>query len=74
MTGHEDEVNRTPSNAVLHRRIQTTLMRRYDTLVMNNVYRADYVECLVAFMLGADWRLAWARGWDWGRTAQISGS
>ena len=40
-------------------------MRRYDTPVMNNVYRADYVECLVAFTLGTDWCLTWMRGWDW---------
>ena len=49
MTRREDEVN--PKNTALHRRIQTTLMSRYDTPVMNNVYRADYVECLVAFTL-----------------------
>ena len=33
-------------------------------IVMNNVYRADYVECLVAAMLGTDWWLTWVRGWD----------
>ena len=40
-------------------------MRRYDTPVMSNVYRADYVECLVALALGTDWWLTWERGWDW---------
>lgn len=40
-------------------------MRRYDTLVMSNVYRADYVECLVVHALGTDWWLTWERGWDW---------
>ena len=49
----------------MHQCIQATLMRRYDTPVMNNVYRADYVECLVAFTLGTDWWLTWVRGWDW---------
>ena len=57
MTRREDEVDNNPRNAALHGRIQTTLMRRYDTPVMNNVYRADYVECLVAFTLGTDWWL-----------------
>ncbi len=32
---------------------------------MDNVYRADYVECLVAFTLEADWWLTWTHGWDW---------
>ena len=45
MTRHEDEVDSNPRNTDLHRLILTTLMRRYDTPVMNNVYRADYVEC-----------------------------
>ena len=54
-----------PSNKALHRRILTTLMRRYDTPVINNIHRADYVECLVVFALGSDWSLTWANGWDW---------
>ncbi len=45
--------------------IQKALMRRYDTPVMNNVYRADYVECLVALALGTDWELTWETGWEW---------
>ena len=65
MTRHEDEVDSNPRNAALHGRILTMLMQRYDTRVMNNVYRADYVECLVAFTLGTDWWLTWTRGWDW---------
>ena len=65
MTRHEDEVDNNPRNADLHQRIQLMLMRRYDTSVMNNVYRADYVECLVAFTLGTDWWLTWTHGWDW---------
>ena len=58
-------MDNNPSNAALHRRIQSTLMRRYDTPVMNNVYRADYVECLIVFMLGTEWSLTWTLGWDW---------
>ena len=54
-----------PRNAALHRRILTTLLGRYDTSVINNVHRAAYVECLVAFTLGTDWSLTWSRGWDW---------
>ena len=65
MTGNKDEVDSNPRNTALHQSIQTTLMRRYDTPVMNNVYRADYVECLIAFTLGADWWLTWTHGWDW---------
>ncbi len=65
MTKHEDEVDSNPRNTGLHRCILTTLMRRYDVPVMNNVYRADYVECLVAFTLGTDWMLTWTRDWDW---------
>ena len=65
MTRQEDEVDGTPRNTAMHRRIQATLMRRYDIPVMNNVYRADYVDCLVASMLGTDWWLTWVHGWDW---------
>lgn len=54
-----------PKNSSLHRRILDTLMRRYDTRVMSNVYRADYVECLVVLALGTDWWLTWKRCWDW---------
>ena len=65
MTRHEDGLDSNPRNTALHRRIQATLIRRYDKRVMNNVYRADYLECLVALTLGADWWLTWAHGWDW---------
>ncbi len=54
-----------PKNAALYRRIQTTLIRRYDTPVMNNIHRGDYVECLVTFTLGTEWWLTYTRGWDW---------
>lgn len=65
MSKNEEGMDASPSNASLRRRIQTALIRRYDTPVMNNVYRSDYVECLVAFALDADWWLTWTRGWDW---------
>lgn len=65
MTWREEKMNNDPSNTALHRRIQSTLMSRYDTPVMNNVYRADYVECLIVFMLGTEWSLTWSLGWDW---------
>ena len=32
---------------------------------MNNVYRGDYVECMVNSVAGPDRRLTWADGWDW---------
>ena len=51
--------------ANLHHRILATLTRRYEQRIMNNVCRSDYIECMVASVLGADWRLTWADGWDW---------
>ena len=65
MTKQEDGVDNNPRNAALHRRILATLMRQYDKPIMNNVYRGDYVECLVVFTLGTDWWLTWSHGWDW---------
>ncbi len=51
--------------ANLHKHILNELVSRYDTPVMSNTYRADYVECLVKFALGDEWRLHedWA-SWD----------
>ena len=60
-----EEVGNSQGDEDLHQRIKTMLMRRYDTPVMNNVYRGDYVECVIAFTLGPDWWLTWTRGWDW---------
>ena len=48
-----------------HEEILAMLKRRYDGPIMNNVYRGDYVECMIASALWADWRLPWADGWDW---------
>ncbi len=59
------EVDSSYRNASLHRRIQTTLTRRHDKPVMNNIYRAEYIECLITFTLEPDWWLTWERGWDW---------
>ena len=42
----------------MHNRILEMLIRRYDRRIMNNVQRGDYVECMIATALGADWRLA----------------
>ena len=41
------------------------LARRFEAGVMDNVYRGDYVECMVAHALGDGWKLTWADGWDW---------
>ena len=65
MTMQEDEVDRNPRNDSPHRHILTLLRRRYDMGVMNNVYRADYVEVLVSVTLGTEWRLTWMQEWDW---------
>ena len=48
-----------------HEDILGMLKHRYDRPIMNNVYRGDYVECMIASALGADWRLTWMDGWDW---------
>ena len=32
---------------------------------MNNVHRAEYVECLVAELLGPEWTLPWRENYDW---------
>ena len=48
-----------------HEDILTMLRRRYDGPIMNNVSRGDYVECMIAWALGDDWRLTWMDGWDW---------
>ena len=42
-----------------------TVFARYSRRVMNNIQRADYVECLVAALLGTEWTLPWATGYDW---------
>ena len=50
---------------VIHKRILEMLIGRYDRCIMNNVQRGDYVECMIASALGADWRLTSEEGWDW---------
>ena len=49
----------------IHRRILDMLIGRYDQRIMNNTQRGDYVECMIASALGADWRLTSEEGWDW---------
>ena len=38
---------------------------QYERRIMNNVHRAEYVECLVAELLGPEWTLPWTCGYDW---------
>ena len=38
---------------------------RFDRPIMNNIHRAEYVECLVAAVLGDEWRLPWVEDRDW---------
>ena len=53
-------------NAALHLRILNRIRGRYDRPIMNNVDRAQYVECLVALTLGEAWRLIREEdGWEW---------
>ncbi len=49
----------------LKERVFETVLSRYDRRVMNNIHRAEYVECLVANLLGNAWTLPWTEGWDW---------
>ena len=50
---------------VLKRRTLDTVLGRYNRKIMNNVHRAEFVECLVANLLGNGWTLPWTEGWDW---------
>ena len=43
----------------LQQRVVANLVRRYDCPVMNNIHRGEYLECLVAEILGSDWKLPW---------------
>ena len=49
----------------LHKGILKTLIKRYDCPLMNNVYRSDWVECMVSAALGPDWSLTWELGQHW---------
>ena len=50
--------------ARLHARIMTTFAGRFDMDVMNNVNRADYIECMIEFTLGSGWELTQRSRWD----------
>ena len=50
---------------VLRKRTLDTVLRQYNRKIMNNIHRAEYVECLVANLLGGRWTLPWTDGWDW---------
>ena len=52
------------SNSVQEQTL-ATVFARYDRRVMNNIHRADYVECLVAMLLGPAWTLPWTSAYDW---------
>ncbi|MDE0478054.1 MAG: hypothetical protein OXI13_00335 [Gammaproteobacteria bacterium] len=49
----------------LHDRIVRSLMKRFEMRVITNVWRGDYVECMIAQVLGKDWTLPWEKGEDW---------
>lgn len=50
---------------VLIRQTLDTVVLQYNRKIMNNIHRAEYVECLVANLLGKEWTLPWTEGWDW---------
>ena len=45
--------------------IRHLLLGPYEKPIMNNVHRANFVECLIALALGDQWQLTWQQGWDW---------
>lgn len=49
----------------MHKRVLDMLIRRYDRPIMNNLQRGDYVECMIAWMLGEEWQLTSEDGWEW---------
>ena len=49
----------------LQKRVFASLVSRYDCRLMNNVHRGDYLECLVAEILGPGWKLPWTVGHHW---------
>ena len=49
----------------LRQKILSTIAGRYDRPIMNNIHRAEYVEHLIAAILGATWILPWTEGYDW---------
>lgn len=48
----------------LRRQVFSALAQRYDRRVMNDAHRAEYVECLVAELLGPQWLPPWTKGHD----------
>ena len=50
---------------LLKQRTLETVLKRYDRKIMKNTHRAEYVECLVANLLGNAWTLPWTEGRNW---------
>ena len=48
----------------LRHRVLSALVGRYDRYLMNDVHRAEYVQCLVAELLSPQWTPPWTRGHD----------
>ena len=48
----------------LHRQVLSAIVGRYDRYLMNDAHRAEYVQCLVAELLGPQWTPPWTRGHD----------
>ena len=64
-SGHPDRLLRGRDTTLLRERTLETLYRRFRRQIMNNVYRAEYIECLVAELLDRQWTLPWMNGYDW---------
>lgn len=41
------------------------MLKRFNTPLISNTYRGDYIECLVSTALGSEWSLTWESGDDW---------
>ena len=55
----------TERDSELHRRIQRMLLERTNTPLISNVWRGDYIECLVSTALEPEWSVTSASGDDW---------
>ena len=49
----------------VHQRVLTRLSRQFERRIMDNVLRGQYLECLVAELIGPEWALTWELEKDW---------
>lgn len=59
------ERTRSVNTTKVQQQALQAVRERYERRVMNNIQRADYVEALVAELLGPEWTLSWKADYDW---------